>query len=141
MASAVSMPTETVVSVAFSCAKPLPSAISTPSAASPMPLSAVWPVPQTQVLARETAGKAVEVAYSPAPLAPPPPAVPFTRRRFTVHCVPHSTTITVLVAAVRLLAPPASRVQLMMLVPLGKRRTWQTLASAAWVWPCRSRPR
>ena len=38
-----------------------------------------------------------------------------------------------LVAAVRLLAPPASRVQLMMLVPLGKRRTWQTLASAAWV--------
>src|SRR5207247_369806 len=49
---------------------------------------------------------AIVVLYSPTAFAPAPPLFPLMIAvRCTVHCEPHSRTITVLVAAARLLAP------------------------------------
>src|SRR5262245_18237056 len=95
-----------------------------PSALSPAPLSAVWPVPQTQVLARATAAPSAPVLYSAAALAPSAPAVPVTFARCTVHCVPHCTLSTVALAEAKVAAPPPwLRLQLTVEVtpvPLGK---------------------
>ena len=105
---------------------PSPSVSSTASPASPMLWSLVCPVPQTQVRSRKI-GPMAAVLYSPTASAPGPPLLPWTRALWSVHSEPHSTTMTVLVAVVRPPVPPASRVQLMVLVPDGKIRAWQTL--------------
>ena len=95
----------------------------TPSAEVPASASLVKPVPQTHVLARLTEPIAT-LLYSPAMSTSAPPLLaPANARRCTAHSEPHSTTMTVLVAAARLVAPPLLRLQLMVCVPEGKRRT------------------
>src|SRR5262249_53881525 len=111
-------------------ATPSPSVRRTASELSPMPEPSVVPVPQTQVLARATEAM-VAPLYSFVAFAPAPPLLPFVIVAFwTPQSAPHSTTMTVLVAVERLVAPPAARVQLIVFVPDGNSRAWQLLWSA-----------